>query len=138
MQLDWVKHTTDCVLYISYIGNGLVKIGYSDGKFLIRDLKHQSCEAEYPQWRTIKLLQISGASIEKIIHELLVKYKAIFNKQKEIYKPPGKLREFIKLVEELLHDNDLKLRVQNLERENMELRLKLAQYSSTSIREFPY
>lgn len=127
MEIDWSTFTNKCILYMAYIGNGLVKIGYSDGKFLERDLKHQSSGSEYPQWRMVKLYQISGKPIEKLIHDLIFKYKANFNKQKEIFKPPTTLNNFIETIKQLLFDNDLKLRVQLLEKENLELKLKLAE-----------
>lgn len=127
LEKEWSQYTNDCVLYVSYIGNGMVKIGYSDGKIVFRDLKHQSIESEYPQWRLIKLFKISGKPIEGIVHELLMKYKANFNKQKEIFKPNVKLIEFMEIIGQLLHDNDLKMRVYNLEKENMELKLRIAE-----------
>lgn len=127
IEKEWSQYTNDCVLYMAYIGNGLVKIGYSDGKVVFRDLKHQSIESEYPQWRLIKLYKISGKPVEGVIHELLMKYRANFNKQKEIFKPCGTLVEFSEIIKQLLHDNDLKMRVQLLEKENSELKLKIAE-----------
>jgi len=131
-EADIVKYSSDCVLYMSYIGNGLVKVGYSDGKFLARNLKHQSCESEYAQWRVIKVFLISGKPVETRIHKQMVIYKANFNKQKEIYKPPGTLVDFARIIGTLLRDTDLKIRVSQLEKENMLLKLRIAELTSSA------
>ena len=88
--------TEAIVLYVAYIGGGLVKVGYSDGRILARTLKHQNSESQFPQWRLLKVFEISGRPMEKKIDEFLIAHKAEFNKQKEIFKPPGTLTEFLR------------------------------------------
>lgn len=126
------EHTADSVLYISYIGRGMVKVGYSDGRLVQRNKKHTSTESMYSQWRIVHLLNVSGRPIEKILHEFLFTYQAEFNKQKEIYKPVKSIKSFINMVSRFVDDNDLPMKIRRLESEvqqlkleNMELRLQL-------------
>jgi hypothetical protein len=126
------EHTADSVLYISYIGRGMVKVGYSDGRLVQRNKKHTSTESMYSQWRIVHLLNVSGRPIEKILHEFLFTYQAEFNKQKEIYKPIKSIKSFINMVSRFVDDNDLPMKIRRLESEvqqlkleNMELRLQL-------------
>jgi hypothetical protein len=126
------EHTADSVLYISYIGKGMVKVGYSDGRLVQRNKKHTSTESMYSQWRIVHLLTVSGRPIEKILHEFLFPYQAEFNKQKEIYKPVKSIKSFISMVSRFVDDNDLPMKIRRLESEvqrlkleNMELRLQL-------------
>lgn len=126
------EHTTDSVLYISYIGRGMVKVGYSDGRLVQRNKKHMSTESMYSQWRIVYLVNVSGRPIEKILHEFLFPYQTDFNKQKEIYKPLKSIKSFINMVSRFVEDNDLPMKIRRLESEvqrlkleNMELRLHL-------------
>lgn len=92
-------YTNQFVLYISYIGDqGLVKIGSSDCRIHERELKHISCESAFPQFRFIKIFPISSGCIESLIHNMLDKYRFPYQKQKEIYKPFGKLIDFIEMI----------------------------------------
>ena len=103
------EFTTDSVIYVSYIGKGLVKIGFSDGKLLQRNKKHTSSESLYAQWRIIKLVKVSGRPIEKILHDFLSPYKTEFNKQKEIYKCLKTLESFTQMIDTFLLNNDLNM-----------------------------
>jgi hypothetical protein len=129
MELDWSKYTNDICLYIAYIGSGLVKIGYSDSRIRQRENKHMSCESKFDQFRMVKIFKISSRTIEAKIHELLSMYTYRFDKQKEIYKVPATLEQFISMVGNLLLDHDLKLQLEmarmeiaKLKIENMELK----------------
>lgn len=118
-------HTNTTVLYIAYIGDGLCKIGFSTN-YLKRENKHLSTtETEYPQFRLIKLFEISSQNIETQIHNLLDHYRVSYYKQKEIYKPPSTLLDFINHIEILLQENDLQLQIQKLKMENLELKNEL-------------
>jgi hypothetical protein len=62
----------------------------------------------------------------------LEKYRYPFEKQKEVYKPSGKLHEFIEMIGKMLEENDLKYQLMakdqiilKLENENIELRNKI-------------
>ena len=127
MEYSWTQYTNCLVLYIAYIGNGMVKIGSSDSKFIEREIKHTSSESIYPQFRMLKCYKISARPIEKTIQTLLDRYRVIFGVQKEIFKPPKTLKEFLKDIEILLQDNDLKMQNDILRKEIMELKLELAQ-----------
>jgi len=120
------EFTTDSVIYISYIGKGLVKIGFSDGKLLQRNKKHTSSESLYAQWRIIKLVKVSGRPIEKILHDFLSLYKTEFNKQKEIYKCLKTLESFTQMIDTFLLDNDLPMKISRLEKENNELNFEIS------------
>lgn len=122
-------YTNDSVLYCSYIGNGLVKIGFTDSNLLKREKKHMSSESVYPQWRMIKLFKVSGKNIEKMVHDFLKIYKADFFNQKEVYRPVRNLKYFIDMISDFLKDNDLKMTIKNLEKEIYELKLKNAELS---------
>jgi len=65
-------NTNEFVLYIAYIGNGLVKIGSSDHRLHQRESKHRSCESLYPQFRFIQFFPISSGIIERTIHSLQI------------------------------------------------------------------
>lgn len=62
------EYTNELVIYCAYIGNGLVKIGFTDSNLIKRDKKHMSSESLYPQWRMIKFFKVSGKNIEKMAH----------------------------------------------------------------------
>lgn len=116
--------SNDMVLYIAYVGEFL-KVGYSDGKLVGRNLKHQSSESVFKQWRLVKLFKISGRPIEKDVHEFLRPYRVDFCRQKEIFKPSKMtITAFCDKIENFLKSNDLKMRCQILERENMALKLE--------------
>jgi hypothetical protein len=126
-ELNISDYTNDSILYCSYIGNGLIKIGFTDSNLLKRDKKHMSSESLYPQWRMIKLFKVSGRNIEKMVHDFLKQYKADFFNQKEIYRPVRNLEYFIDMISDFLKENDLKMTIKNLEKENYELKLKNAE-----------
>jgi hypothetical protein len=130
MKHDWSIYTNSFVLYVAYIGNGLVKVGSSDCRIEKRLEKHQGVGSQYPQFRIIGAFVISGRCIEVTIHNLLERYKATYNKQKEVFRPQGTLDAFLKEVENLLTDHDLRLqldkarqRILELEKEILELKL---------------
>jgi hypothetical protein len=130
MKHDWSIYTNSFVLYVAYIGNGLVKVGSSDCRIEKCLEKHQGVGSQYPQFRIIGAFVISGRCIEVTIHNLLERYKATYNKQKEVFRPQGTLEAFMKEVENLLIDHDLRLqldkarqRILELEKEILELKL---------------
>ena len=119
---NWSKNTNCPIVYIAYIGgDGLVKIGFSDSKFDERVAKHISCESKYQQFIILTTFEVSGKPIEDILHNLLNKYRHVFDKQKEIYKPTTTLNKFIEYVKQLLDDNDYKLKYNILEKKYLEL-----------------
>lgn len=128
---DWGKHCNACVLYMAYIGDGLIKVGTTDCKLLQREMKHSSSGSQFPQMRLVETFEISSVCMEKTIHQLLQRFRVVFNKQKEIYKPPTTIKNFISYIQDLLKEHDLKMEVQRLQKkitelqlENYELRLK--------------
>lgn len=130
-QYDWGKHCNACVLYVAYIGDGLVKVGSTDCKLLQREMKHSSSGSQFSQMRLVETFEISSICIEKTIHQLLQRFRVVFNKQKEIYKPPNTIKNFLNYLNDLLKEHDLKMEVQRLQKkitelqlENYELRLK--------------
>jgi len=132
MKHEWSRFTNRFVLYVAYIGDGLVKVGSSDCKIEKRLEKHQGTESQYPQFRVIGSFLISGRCIEGTLHSLLERYRSPFNKQKEVFRPPGSLTAFLQEIENLLLDNDLRLqldlarqRIHELEKENLSLRVQL-------------
>ena len=118
------EYTNELVIYCAYIGNGLVKIGFTDSNLVKRDKKHMSSESLYPQWRMIKIFKVSGKNIEKMTHEFLKHYKVDFFNQKEIYKPVKNLTKFIEDIDDFLKDNDLKMTITMLQKENYNLKLE--------------
>ena len=134
MKHEWCRFTNRFVLYIAYIGDGLVKVGSSDCKIEKRLEKHQGTESQYPQFRVIGAFLISGRCVENTIHCLLERYRSPYNKQKEVFRPAGSLTAFLQEIENLLLDNDLRLqldlareRIHELEKDNLSLRLQLLQ-----------
>ena len=75
----------------------------------------------------LKVFVISGKEVEDKMKKLLKIYNVIFNKQTEIYKPPGTLAQFIQIIETLLRDNDLKMSLELATKEIMELKLKYSE-----------
>jgi hypothetical protein len=126
---SWSTYTNDSyILYVAYIGQGLIKVGYTTD-IVKREGKHTSSETQYQQFRMLKL---SSKKMEKKIHKLLSRYKICFNKQQEIYKPlylseekqgsnGGTLKNFIEIIKNLLEDNDLKLRLDEANKKIIEL-----------------
>lgn len=129
---DIARYTNCVALYVAYIGEEMVKVGYSDSKLLNRLKKHQNSESLYKQWRLISLEEISGRPVEKEVHEFLTPYRAVFQQQKEIYKISHMtLTNFVRKIAKFLEENDLKMTVRKLREENSRLKeenleLKLA------------
>jgi len=133
MKHDWSLYTNKCVLYIAYIGKCLVKLGYSDCNIHQREKKHTSCESQYEQFRMIKAFEISGEPIEKKIKELLSVYNLKFHNQSEIFKPPSTLNNFIETIETLLRDNDLKITLELVQKENTKLKLRISELEKENL-----
>lgn len=127
MNFDWSKYSNKIILYLSYIGDNLIKIGFSDCKLVKREAKHTSSESQYKQWRMLKVFEISGKAVEDKMKQLLKMYNVPFHKQIEIYKPPGTLTDFIQIVENLLKDNDIQMKYTLLQKEFIEMKLKYTQ-----------
>lgn len=125
--------SNDMVLYVAYIGEFL-KVGYSDGNLIRRNLKHQSSESVYKQWRLVKLFKISGRPIETNVHEFLRPYKVDFGRQKEIFKPINlSISSFCEKIETFLKANDLKMRCQILERENLQYKNEILECKNENL-----
>lgn len=118
------EYTADSVIYLSYIGKGMLKIGFSDGRMLQHNKKHTSSESMYSQWRLVKLFKVSGRPIEKMLHDFLFPYQVEFNKQKEIYKSTKKLASFLQMTEKFLDENDLPMKIRRFEQKVNELQLE--------------
>jgi hypothetical protein len=123
-EVKMCEYTNELIIYCAYIGNGLVKIGFTDSNLVKRDKKHMSSESLYPQWRMIKFFKVSGKNIEKMTHEFLKHYKVDFFNQKEVYKPVKNLTIFIEDIDDFLKDNDLKMTIRTLQKENSELKIQ--------------
>jgi anti-repressor protein len=123
-QFNWSFYSNKSVIYIAYIGKGLIKIGYSDKRLSERERKHTSCESEYEQFRFIKAFEVSGEPIEKLIKDLLLTYKTTYNKQKEIFKPKENLIEFCKIVQNLIENNDLRYQLDQMILKYKDLKIK--------------
>lgn len=124
-QAHILEHTNCIALYIAYIGKGLVKIGSSDSRLCVREEKHTGCESEYDQFRLLKVFEISSRTIEHTVHKFLDKYRYPFNKQREIFRPNSRLKDFIDMVDKILQDNDLKLVLQKQIELNQKLQIEL-------------
>lgn len=140
MKYNWTKFTNCFVLYIAYIGNGLVKVGSSDCRMEKRLEKHQGSDSEYPQFRVIGAFQISGRCMENTIHLLLERYKHPYKKQKEIFKPSGSLQAFLHEIENLLQTNDLRFqldkanhKINELEKVILSLKLENLSLKTSSV-----
>jgi prophage antirepressor-like protein len=131
MSCDWLSYTNCCCIYVAYIGDGLIKIGYSDCNISKRIEKHTSSESEYKQFRMLKIFPISGRNIENVIHNLLQKYNVKYKKQSEIYRPESNLIEFIQIVGQLLVDNDLKYQLELKNAEINELKLRIIELTKS-------
>jgi len=120
---DFSQNSNNSCIYIAYIGNSLVKVGFSES-ISNRNMKHQNSESIYNQFRIIGILEVSGKHMEKLLHEYLLKDKVEYGKQKEIYKPRQTLRNFIIEITTFLCNNDMKMMVQILQKENKQLKLE--------------
>jgi len=130
MKYDITHHSNRCCLYIAYIGNGMVKVGYSDCRLLRREEKHMSSDSEYPQFRLVGSFEISSRLIETHIHSLLSRWRVNYKNQKEIYRVDSTIREFLDRIQALLQEHDLRLQldkahleIERLKNEILELRL---------------
>lgn len=121
----WASCTNIFVLYVAYIGNGLVKVGCSDCNLVNRINKHQSTESEFYQFLLIGAFRISSKQIEKTIHKLLDKFNFKYNKQVEIFKPNVCLTQFLENIQTLLLEHDLKLQLDMARRSLMENEIQL-------------
>lgn len=128
-----LEHTNCIALYIAYIGKGLVKIGSSDSRLCVREEKHTSCESEYDQFRILKIFEISSRTIEHTVHKFLDKYRYPFNKQREIFRPNSKLKDFIDMVDKILQDNDLKFVLDKQLRINQQLQIELLELKNINL-----
>lgn len=126
-----LEHTNCIALYIAYIGKGLVKIGSSDSRLCLREEKHTGCESEYDQFRILKVFEISSRTIEHTVHKFLDKYRYPFNKQREIFRPNSRLKDFIDMVDKILQDNDLKLVLEKQMKINHQLQIELLEAKNT-------
>ena len=133
IEYDWTKWTNKCVLYIVYIGEGLIKLGFSDHKLDKRELKHQSSESNFKQYRMVKVIEISGKIAEDKMKELLNVYRVKFHNQHEIFRPVGAISNFIENVENLLQDNDLHMIISNQRQEIAELKLKVCEMEKKNL-----
>lgn len=113
---DFSKNSNNPCVYVAYIGNSMIKVGYSDN-ITLRNLKHQSSESKFQQFRIVGIYEVSGKPVEKILHDYLIKDKIEFGKQKEIYKIHSTLKEFNLEIATFLSQNDLKLMVKILREE---------------------
>jgi prophage antirepressor-like protein len=124
---------TNCpLIYIAYIGNGLLKIGFTDCKFKERLSKHLSTESEYQQFLVLTCYEVSGKNMEETLHNFLDKYRYSFKNQKEIYKPSSTIADFVLDIQQFLEENDFKLKcsklekeIYNLKEENLKLQCEL-------------
>lgn len=124
--VEMERYTTDSVIYVSYIGKGMIKVGFSDGRLLQRNKKHTSTESMYSQWRMVHMVRVSGKPVEKLLHDFLYPYQSEFNKQKEIYKPNKTIHTFLDMIDLFIEDNDLPMKIRKLEKRVQELELENA------------
>jgi len=118
------EYTTDSVIYVSYIGRGMLKIGFSDCRMVQRNKKHTSSESMYAQWRIVQLIRVSGKPIEKMLHDFLLPYQTDFNGQKEIYQLGNTIELFLEMVNRFLNDNDLPMKIRRLEQRVYDLEME--------------
>ena len=133
IEYDWTKWTNKCVLYVVYIGEGLIKLGFSDHKLDKREIKHQSSESNFKQYRMVKVLEISGKIAEDKMKDLLNIYRVKFHNQHEIFKPTGTIANFIENLENLLKDNDLHMIISQQQKEIAELKLKVCEMEKKNL-----
>jgi len=133
-RLNMEEYTSTSVIYMSYIGKGMVKIGYSDSALLNRTKKHTSTESMYSQWCFVNFIKVSGKPVEALLHKFLFPYQTDFNKQKEIYKLTSSIESFIEIVNKFVEENDLPMKIAKLEKETNELKLKLLELQNENLR----
>lgn len=121
----WASCTNIFVLYVAYIGKGLVKVGCSDCNLVNRVNKHQSSESEFSQFLLIGAFHISSKQVEKTVHKLLDKFNVKYNKQVEIFKPNVCLTQFLENIQTLLLEHDLKLQLEMARTSLMEREIQL-------------
>jgi hypothetical protein len=124
---EFTRYST---IYVAYIGRGLVKVGFSDGNIVKRNDKHLSTESQYPQYRIIKLLRVSGRPMERDVHKELYPYQVNYNRQKEVFKPPTTLTHFIERIEKFLYHHDILLRYEELRNDHQQLQTQLEKFES--------
>jgi|688.fasta_scaffold139254_2 hypothetical protein len=124
---EFTRYST---IYVAYIGRGLVKVGFSDGNIVKRNDKHLSTESQYPQYRIIKLLRVSGRPMERDVHKELYPYQVNYNRQKEVFKPPTTLTQFIERIEKFLYHHDILLRYEELRNDHQQLQTQLEKFES--------
>lgn len=122
---DWSKNSNSLCVYVAYVGNGYIKVGGSDCGLAERIAKHTSSESKYNQFRILDTFEVSSLKMEIELHDSLYQYRQTYHKQKEIYKYSGNLNKFVKMVSIILKDSDHKLRVDRLEKENLNLKVRL-------------
>ena len=109
------------VIYIAYIGEGLVKVGFFNW-FQARNIKRHTSGIPYEQWRVLKCIRVSEKPVKKILYDMLGRYRTGYGQQRGVYKPTRTLTEFVIMVEQYLKVNDLKMIIQNLEQEVLALK----------------
>jgi hypothetical protein len=124
---EFTRYST---IYVAYIGRGLVKVGFSDGNIIKRNFKHFSSESQYPEFRIIKLIRVSGQPMERDVHKDLYVYQVNYNRQKEVFKPPTTLSQFVCKIENFLYHHDILLRYDDLYIEHQKLKTQFEKSES--------
>jgi hypothetical protein len=114
--IDQLLNLKLMVLYVIYIGDGRLKIGYSDRKFLNRSLKHQSSSSTYKKLFFLQIFKISSKQIEKDVHTLLESRRVYHDKEKEIFKllENEKIVDVLFIIENAIKTLDEKARIDEL------------------------
>lgn len=125
--LESVQHkkenSTGLVLYVAYIGNGLVKIGASNAKSPKLINIQTNPGFEYTQFRLIGSFDISSRKLELKICKTLS--DMVYNKQKDVFKPTISLADLLKKIEKTLSENDHVLLVNRLKNQLTKLENEL-------------
>lgn len=116
-EYDMTKNTDCMVLYVAYIGNGLVKVGSSDHRLHSRMDQHRGPTTEYSQFLLLESFEISSSKVEFDVHRMLSMYNVVYNKQKEVFRPPRTLRIFVSDISRFLETIDHKLIIGGLRHE---------------------
>lgn len=132
-EYDWYNYTNCQVVYMAYVGKGLVKIGYSDYNLVKREKRHMSSGTEFQQYRSIASFKVSSGLMEDKVKELMRKYRVKFNKQIEVYKPPKDLKDFVEMVRVILWENDKDMRLKEKDEEIMRLKEEIMRLSMKNI-----
>ena len=123
-----IPYTNSPVIYVAYVGNGLIKIGYSDCLLLQREKKHMSCETDFDEFSFIGAFVISSKKIDSLIKDVFVKYRVKFNKSNEIYRPQqDSLKEFVEMIGDFLKINDVEYQLKLARDEIVKLKEELHQ-----------